>query len=140
MRCVPQTPDPRKPIGAKQVKQSYAPVIQRLQKDLKIHLNWPVKKIDYTNPDAIKVTNARGEVRPQSRCFSHALGAVHRLVIMTFVFTDLQTVLASQVIITVSLKVLQEGDIQFVPSLPQDKLRGIAGLRMDAGMKVRALS
>jgi hypothetical protein len=59
---------------------------------------------------------------------------------MTFVFTDSQTVLASQVIITVSLKVLQEGDIQFVPSLPQDKLRGIAGLRMDAGMKVRALS
>jgi monoamine oxidase len=95
--------------GNLQVKQSYAPVIQRLQKDLKIHLNWPVKKIDYTNPDAIKVTNARGE-----------------------------TVLASQVIITVSLKVLQEGDIQFVPSLPQDKLRGIAGLRMDAGMKIFA--
>lgn len=68
------------PGATKQVKQSYAPVIQRLQKDLKIHLNWPVKKIDYTNPDAIKVTNARGEVRPPSRCFSHALGAGHHLI------------------------------------------------------------
>jgi hypothetical protein len=54
------------------VKQSYAPVIQRLQKDLKIRLNWPVKKIDYTNPDAIKVTNVHGEVRPNHQRYANS--------------------------------------------------------------------
>jgi monoamine oxidase len=43
---------------------------------------------------------------------------------------------ADKVVVTVPLSILQEGSVQFTPSLPGSKLNAINNLGMDAGMKV----
>jgi len=43
---------------------------------------------------------------------------------------------ADQVIITVPIPILKSGDIQFIPTLPSEKINAFAKIGMDAGMKV----
>jgi monoamine oxidase len=89
------------------VKNSFAPVFQFLQKDLNIITGWEAKRIDYTDPTCVRVTNSKNEV-----------------------------LVGRQVIVTVPLKILQDGDIEFVPPLPSAKQKAINSLIMEAGMKI----
>lgn len=71
----------------------------------KISYNSPVTAINYTN-DKIKVTDSTGNQ--------------HK---------------ADKVIITVPLKILQEGSIDFTPALPKSKTKAIDGLEVMPGFK-----
>ncbi|MEM6802374.1 MAG: NAD(P)/FAD-dependent oxidoreductase [Bacteroidota bacterium] len=72
----------------------------------KIHLNSWVREIDYSQGQ-LKVYDANGK-----------------------------EYLADKIILTVPITVLQEGDINFIPPLPQDKLDAFRKIGMGAGMKV----
>ncbi len=72
----------------------------------KIKYNWAVQSIDYSG-ERVKITNTNG-----------------------------QTETFDKVIITVPLKVLQDGDISFTPALPSAKTSAFDKIGMDAGMKI----
>ena len=84
----------------------YAQVVDAMASGLNIEYNRPVKKIDYSNPEEIKV-DADGQIYKGSR-----------------------------VIITVPLGVLKAGHIDFIPSLPNKKLEAINRLEMGTLEKV----
>jgi monoamine oxidase len=72
----------------------------------KIKLNTQIKRIDYTN-EKIVVEDQNGNI-----------------------------FYADKVIITVPLSVLKDSDIQFAPSLPDNKINAIEKLKMDVGIKI----
>ncbi|GAB4457283.1 MAG: NAD(P)/FAD-dependent oxidoreductase [Bacteroidia bacterium] len=72
----------------------------------KILLNTVVTKIDYSQ-STIQITDSNGS-----------------------------TYYADKVIITVPISILKSGDIEFIPSLPSEKIAAFSKIGMDAGMKV----
>jgi len=86
----------------------YDLVYEHLAKPIadKIQLNTPVLQIDYSG--------SKIEVRDANQ----------------------QTYLADKLIITVPITILKDGDISFVPALPNAKLTAFQNIGMDPGMKV----
>jgi len=84
-----------------------ATVVQKLAENLDIRLEWVVKSINYETPDEIKITNQKGE-----------------------------TVVCQRVVVAVPITILQDNDIQFIPSLPKYKTEAINNIKMYSAMKI----
>ncbi|XP_061112214.1 lysine-specific histone demethylase 2 isoform X2 [Conger conger] len=78
--------------------QGYSTVLNKLAEGLDIHLNTPVKAIDYSG-ELVKVTSSNGSQWT-----------------------------AQKVLVTVPLALLQKNKLQFVPPLPERKLKAINSL------------
>eukprot|EP00042_Codosiga_hollandica_P051306 m.628065 g.628065 ORF g.628065 m.628065 type:complete len:737 (-) comp58255_c0_seq24:90-2300(-) len=75
-----------------------------------IKLDWPVRRIAFDQgSDRISVTSSRGE-----------------------------TLVADKVVVTVPLPILQDGDIEFSPALPDCKRSSFKSISMSRGMKIVA--
>ncbi|GBG78364.1 hypothetical protein CBR_g26393 [Chara braunii] len=82
-------------------------IIQWLAEGTNIRLLWPVAAIDYSLENAVRVASVDG-----------------------------RALQARRVIVTVPITILRDGDIQFSPALPLEKLRMIQSINMSNAMKV----
>lgn len=89
------------------LRDGYQRIVQQLMQDVPIRLQSVVRSVEYTAADKILIHLDDGE-----------------------------TITAQQLVITVSLGVLQHGSIAFTPALPEEKQAAIASLGMGNAMKV----
>jgi len=90
----------------------FTKIVDFLVKGLDIKTNWQALCVDYTDRNYIKINGKN------------------------LVTGELTSVLAKQVIVTVSIPILRNGDLQFVPPLPGNKQKALQRLGFGNALKV----
>jgi len=93
--------------GDYRLENSTSQLVEFFASGLDIRTNWIVKKVDYTKHRTIQIIGQ-----------------------------DNQILLASFVVVTVPVTVLQRGLIEFIPSLPSNKQHAIQSLAIDNAVKI----